>query len=611
MDATEQQRAKHPVRTFFRFLAYLRPHQRRLALVLLCSFVAKPLGLIPSLAQKYIIDNVLLDVSDTVRARLFLMALFAAIWFAALWSSRLLDTIRGFYQLMIAMHIMKTLRKKFYRHLHRLPFEFFQGRPIGEHMYRCIEDIRADADPSKVFDPYETPRGLVDLAAYTIPRLFDTFCTFFWASLAVTMLSPMILIVMLALMIPNAIVNFIMITYVKKAYASMKGEDQLATAVMRDSVAGVETVKGYGRSGFMALEYVHQLHRAIRMALRRDMLTVTNWDLVSWIFQLLAYGGVWTILMWQLMVGEITVGSFYVLFGFAILLNQPIEHLIMIWMHVRQQLVPAERVLETLDIEPAIQDPDHPDRLPEFAKEIVFQNISFAYNPEVPVLRDVSLSVRAGETVGIVGRSGSGKSTILNLLLRFYRPQHGRILIDGHDLNDIQLSDWQAQYGIVLQDTFIFGGDIAYNVRYGKLDATEEEIRHALDMADAMEFIDEMPGGIHSELREGAILSGGQKQRIGIARAMVRKPKLLILDEPTSSLDSRTESEIWRSFERVMANCSAIIISHRLSTVRRADRILVMADGRIAESGAHDELLALGGIYTRMWREQNEGRANG
>lgn len=611
MDATEQQRAKHPVRTFFRFLGYLRPHQRRLALVLLCSFVAKPLGLIPSLAEKYIIDNILLDANDTIRARLVLMAFFAAIWFAALWSSRLLDTIRGFYQLMIAMHITKTLRKKFYRHLHRLPFEFFQGRPIGEHMYRCIEDIRADADPSKVFDPYETPRGLVDLAAYTLPRLFDTFCTFFWASLAVTMLSPMILAVMLVLMVPNAIVNFIMITHVKKAYAAMKAEDQLATAVMRDSVAGVETVKGYGRSGFMALEYVHQLHRAIRMALRRDMLTVTNWDMVSWVFQFLAYGGVWTILMWQLMVGEITVGSFYVLFGFAVLLNQPVEHVIMTWMHVRQQLVPAERVLDTLDVEPAIQDPGNPEHLHEFANGIVFENVSFAYSPEVPILRDVSLSVKAGETIGIVGRSGSGKTTILNLLLRLYRPQQGRILIDGHDLNAIRLSDWQDQCGIVLQDTFIFGGDIAYNVRYGKLDATEDEIRHALEMADATEFIDEMSDGIRSDLHEGTILSGGQKQRIGIARAMVRKPRLLILDEPTSSLDSRTESEIWRSFERAMADCSAIVISHRLSTVRRAGRILVMADGRIAEAGAHDELLALRGIYARMWREQNEGRTDG
>jgi ABC-type multidrug transport system fused ATPase/permease subunit len=599
MTRPEDQALQHPVRTFFRFFRFLYPYWDKVLFVLLGIMIAAPLGNMYQLFNKAIIDQVVMNDTDPTDIRLFFLFLFVALEGLTLWSGQLVERLSGFFNFYTSMFVTLRLRRKFYNHLHRLPYQFFQDRPIGEHMYRCLDDIRADG----LFGA----RGVVDMITSNVTEIFKVLNDIFWQGMIVIVLNPVAAVFMGIIIVPHTILTWWMTTRIKRAYEKLKHEEQAVPAVLRDSIAGVETVKSYGRRRFMARRYVAQLATAIRANLGRDYLQLTMEQFVIWGLDLIAVGGLWTWLVYQLMIGEITVGSFYVLLNLSVRFIGPVKAMVNRFMLIRQQLVPAYRILQTLDVEPAIQDLPNPLPMPRVSGRVRFENVSFAYDPAVPVLRNVSFELEPGKTIGIVGRSGAGKTTILNLLLRLHRPSSGRILLDDHDLDKVRIRDWQNQVSIVLQNTFIFGGDVAYNVRYGKPHATDAEIWRALELSDSDEFVSAMPEGMHTDLAEGSKLSGGQKQRLGIARALVREPHVLILDEPTSSLDSRTENEIWRSFEKAMQGLSTIVVSHRLSTVRKADQIVVLERGEIAEKGSHDELVRLGGIYASMWQDQTGG----
>jgi len=599
MAFNEEITLKHPVRTFFRFLRFLLPYWDKVLFILLTILVGAPLVQLIQLLNKALIDQVVLNTADPVNSRLFRLFLYVGLINASLWSGQVLERLTGFFGTYLEMFVTMDLRRLFYRHLHRLPYQFFQDRPIGEHMYRVLEDIRSD-----VF-PYS--RGIVNMVTGNVVVGFQTLNSIFWQGLLVLALDPTTVLFALVTLLPMTVLSYWMNTRIKRAFLRLKHEEQTVPAILRDSIAGVETVKGYGRQRYFTLFYVKQLIAAIRAGLRRDYLTLATDQVILWFLNLLSVGSLWTYLLYRVMIGQISVGTFGVILAISFRFLAPFKLLLDQWMNIRQQLVPTQRVLETLDVKPAIEDRPGATRIPRVRGRIRFKNVSFAYDPAVPVLRNITFEVNPQETVGIVGRSGAGKTTILNLLLRLHRPDSGRIRVDEHDLDAIRVADWQDQVGIVLQNTFIFGGDVAYNIRYGNLDATDEEIEEALALAEADEFVAEMPEGIHSDLSEGLKLSGGQKQRLGIARALVRHPRVLILDEPTSSLDSRTENEIWRSFERAMEGTTTIVVSHRLTTVRKADRILVLDQGEIVEQGTHEELLGLDGFYAHMWDEQTGG----
>lgn len=590
---------ERPVRTFLRFFRFILPYWDKLLFLLLGTIVASPLSQLGTLFHKAIIDRCVMDSSAATTDRLMGLAVYTGLAAVMLWTSRLLDVYQSFLWYYLNMWVTLDLRRLFYKHLHRLPLSFFQGRPIGEHMYRVLEDVRAEGFPNA--------RGVVDMITETAPRIFRIVNDIVWQGLLVFFLNPMAMYVMVGVIVPYTILSHWMNTRIKRAYAAMKGEEQVVPAILRDSIAGVETVKSYGRRRRLARQYVHQFVRSIRATFRRDLLTVTMDQVVFWVLDLVAFGGLWTWLVYQMMIGEISVGSFTVILGVSARFVGPFKSIIAQWQLIRQQLVPARRILETLDVEPAIQDRPNAVAMPPVRGRLRFQSVAFAYDPAVPVLRDVSFEIGAGQTLGIVGPSGAGKTTILNLILRLQRPVEGRILIDDYDLDLVRIQDWQEQTAVVLQNTFIFGGDVAYNIRYGRLDASDDEIWDALRMADADGFVRAMPQGLHTDLSEGSRLSGGQRQRLGIARALIRRPRVLVLDEPTSSLDSRTENEIWRSFEKAMAICTAVVISHRLTTVRRADQIIVLDAGRIVEHGRHEELIGRGGLYHQMWLDQTGG----
>jgi ABC-type multidrug transport system fused ATPase/permease subunit len=314
----------------------------------------------------------------------------------------------------------------------------------------------------------------------------------------------------------------------------------------------------------------------------------------------------WLYVAYQTMYGHLSIGEFSVVYFLARQFEIPMQRMVQLVQNTRLQLVPAERMLQTLDVKPEIQDTPDALPMPALKGKIELRGVNFGYLTGTPVLRDIHLTIEPGQRVAFVGPSGSGKSTLIYLLLRLYEPTAGQVLVDGLDLRSVKMLSYRNQLGVVLQETFLFGGTVAENIRYGKLKATDEEVQRAARMAELNDFIASHPDGYNRHLGEGTRLSGGQKQRFGIARALVRDPAILILDAPTASLDTRVEGNVMETIQKVSKGRTTVMVATRLVTVTDVDTIYVLDRGRIVEAGRHEDLLAMNGLYRRMWDEQTQ-----
>ena len=580
----ERPRIRKPV-NWRRLAAFFLPYWRAELLTLACIVAGAALGLAPPLFTKYLIDDaipaasmpaVLLGVGGMIASALVAGAV---------------GVYQGYLNSLVGEGIMRDIRTSMVAHLHRMSLSFFTNTKTGEIMNRVSNDV--DSVDNIVTGTLVTIITNIAVMATTVVTIF--LLDWRLALLALAVVPLMIL--------PLGPIG-------RRMYEIRKGtrerRDEIESLTQETlSISGVVLMKSFVREAFEQLRFYDSATRLMGLEIRLAM--VGRWFMGA-INAMVIIGPalVWIGGAWLAIHGGLTVGTIVAFVAYFGRLYSPASALAGVQVQVVSALAVFERIFEYLDmpVENAAESA-HAIELPRLRGEIEFRNVSFSYDGERQTLREVTFHVAPGQVAALVGPSGGGKTTITNLIPRFYLPTSGAVLVDGIDVRDATLASLRRDIGIVTQETYLFHDTIAANLRYGKLDATDAELVAAGKAANIHALIASLPSGYQTMVGErGHKLSGGERQRLAIARVLLKDPRILILDEATSSLDSHNEAMIQAALEEVMRGRTSVVIAHRLSTVLNADVIFVVEDGRIVESGRHAELLARGGPYARLYREQ-------
>jgi ATP-binding cassette subfamily B protein len=584
---TRIEKARDPRSALRRLLAYLHPYRGQLVVVFGLVVVSSLLDLMGPYLIGVAIDGAIAggDPDGLLRILLLMLGVYVLLWLIQLGQGVIVATA--------AQRAMRVLRRDLFEHLQTLSLRFFDKRPHGELMSRLTNDLDAI---SRVLSQNVTQLfgGLLHLVGIVVAM----FALNFWLALASMLILPLML-VFVGFVGRRTRGGF-------RGYQARVGE---LNGQLEEMFSGQRVIVAFGRQA-RVLEEFDRANQAVRdagiSAFTYAMLVPPLMGIFSNanIAVLAGLGG------WMILRGLASVGTIATFYNYSRSFARPLRQLGDLYNQVQSALAGAERVFQVIDEQAELTDAPDAVVLDDVRGEVVFDHVDFGYEPAVPVIRDVSLAAAPGQTVALVGPTGAGKTTIVNLLTRFYDVDGGAIRIDGHDVRRVQKASLRRQLGIVLQDTFLFAGSVMDNIRYGRLDATDEEVVAAAGIANADRFIRRLPQGYETELSErGSNLSEGQRQLLAIARAVLADPGILVLDEATSSVDTRTEVRIQEAMLRLMEGRTSFVIAHRLSTIRDADVILVIDEGRVVERGSHDELLARRGSYHRLYTSQFKGTA--
>jgi len=503
----------------------------------------------------------------------------------------LLTQVRDALFAAVAMHSVRRLANETFEHMHRLSLRFHLERKTGG-LTRVLERGRAGVESIVRMTMLTLFPAIIEFVMILAVLLYE----FDWRYAVIT-----ILMIVAYMVFTTKATEWRM-----NIRRSMNESDTDASGKAVDSLLNFETVKYFGSESREASRYDKAMERFERASIKAYIsLAILNAG------QAIIFTAGLTLCM-VLVVngireGRHTIGDFVLVNAMLLQLYQPLNFMGMVYREIKQAIIDIDQMFDVLDQEPEIADLPGAKPLHITQGEVTFENVQFSYTPQRKILDGISFTVPAGKTLAIVGASGGGKSTLSRLLFRFYEPQSGRILIDGQNISEVKQTSLRAAIGMVPQDTVLFNDTILYNIRYGRWDASPEEIEEAAKFAQIDKFIRSLPDGYETSVGErGLKLSGGEKQRVAIARTILKAPPILVLDEATSALDSFTEREIQNALDTISKGRTTLVIAHRLSTIINADEILVLDKGRIAERGRHHELLEAKGIYANLWQRQRQ-----
>jgi ATP-binding cassette, subfamily B, multidrug efflux pump len=585
------EKARSPRQAVLRLLPYLTVYRLALLGVLALVVASALLGLAGPYLMGVAVDRYILPGNPVGlgRAVLILLGVFAL--------SNLFDLAANWTMARLSQKALQQLRADLFGHLQRLSLRFFDSHPAGELMSRLTNDI--DAINQAVS---QNVVALIASLLSLVGIIIAMFVLNFWLALTAVLVVPLMF----------WFTNFIA-RYTRRGFRDLQKDLGQLNGVMEEAISGARVMKAFRRSE-SARERFRDHNQAVYVSAVRAnqyallLMPLTNQLGNLFVIVIAGVGG------WLALYGLVTVGTILTFITYGRSFIGPLRQLANMYNSIQAALAGAERVFEILDSPGEEGDiftgvgAGSLDGLERLGGRVEFKEVSFSYLPGTPVIRGMTLRAEPGETVALVGPTGAGKTTLVNLLTRFYEIDSGEIRLDGRDLGDIPRPELRRQLGLVLQDTFLFSGSVLENIRYGRLEASDEEVMEAARLAEADHFIRLLPQGYQTQLSERAAnLSQGQRQLLAIARAILADPAILILDEATSSVDTRTEARLQQALLRLMAGRTSFVIAHRLSTIRDADQLLVIHNGQIVERGTHDELLAAGGFYAGLYWSQFKG----
>ena len=566
-----------------RSFVYIKKYKGKMITALVLSVFAAISGLLGPLITQYALDN---TIPQKNMGQLVLLTL---AFVGTIAVSITFSTIRSRIMTVVGQDIIFDIRTDLFKHLQELPFEYYDNRPHGKILIRVVNYVNSVSDMLS--------NGIINVILECLNMLFIMIFMFFVnVKLSLVVLSGLPIFAVIMMMIKKR---------QRKAWQDVSNKSSNLNAYLQENITGARVTQIFTRE-----EENAEIFDRLSEKYRKSWINAVKYSNLVWPatdnVSTLVRAAIFVVGLLVLTPAAVSLGTIVAMTSYASSFWQPIMNLSNIFNNFINNIAYLERIFETLDEPATIADKPNAQDIGDITGEVKFDDVTFSYEQGKTVLEHISFDVKPGESVALVGPTGAGKSTVVSLLSRFYDLDSGKITIDGKDISQATLHSLRSQMGIMLQDSFIFSGTIYDNIRYGRLDATEEEIREAAKIVCADEFISEMKDGYMTEVNErGSKLSGGQKQLISFARTLLSDPKILVLDEATSSIDARTEKLLQQGLQRLLVGRTSFIIAHRLSTIKNCDNIMYIDNKGIAECGTHDQLIAKKGEYYKLYTAQH------